>query len=56
MEIWIDAQLAPGIATWLSATFGNTSNDRLRGALEKHWPRIRLALDAGEALVEVTDA
>jgi len=111
VELWVDAQLAPGIATWLSAVFcvtaralrelglrdardrdiflaaraagatvltkdadfvrlleqlgpppavlwltlGNTSNERLRSVLAHHWPRIRLALDAGEALVEITD-
>lgn len=111
MVLWIDAQLAPSIAAWISAeygmpakalrdigmrnakdrdismaaraagaslmtkdvdfvrlleehgpppsvlwlTMGNTSNDRLRSVLAKHWRRIRQALAAGAALVEITD-
>ena len=43
----------PPRVLWL--TLGNTSNDRLRCVLEKHWSKIRSALDAGEALVEITD-
>lgn len=111
LEIWVDAQIAPGIDSWLTGkhgvsaralrdlglrhakdrdiflaarradvtvmtkdldflrlleelgppprvvwlTLGNTSNQRLREVLTKHWHRIQQALAGGEILVEITD-
>ena len=111
MIIWLDAQLAPSLASWMSnnlgvqaqalrdlglrdakdkpiyfaaravdaviltkdadfvrllethgpppriiwLTLGNTTNERLRHVLGKHWPRVCTALAAGEGLVEITD-
>ena len=42
MIIWLDAQLPPSIATWLTATFG----------IESHAVR---DLGQGESLVEIAD-
>jgi predicted nuclease of predicted toxin-antitoxin system len=44
---------APPCVLWL--TLGNTSNERLRAVLAKHWRRIQQALASGEALIEIAD-
>lgn len=112
MTIWLDAQLSPALAPWLSAncgvscsplrdlglrdasdrdifvagrsagvvivtkdgdfvrlleqlgpppqvvwiTCGNTSNARLRELISTEWPAVKSLLDAGEPIVELSDA
>lgn len=111
MKIWVDAQLSPVIAQWLSSTYGveavavrdlrlrdardrdiflsarevkaivltkdsdmvdlatqlgsppqilwitcgNTSNTKLKTILTKAWPAAARLLNAGEAIVEISD-
>jgi len=63
MKLWIDAQLAPSLATWMAVTFGvdacavrvvwltcgNTSNEHLRGLLTTVWPQAAELLVRGDA-------
>ena len=44
----------PPQVVWV--TCGNTSNARLRELMLAAWPSIRALLDAGEAIVELSDA
>ncbi len=52
MTIWIDAQLSPALALWL--TCGNTSNAHLKHLLSQTLP-YALDLLVREPLVEISD-
>jgi predicted nuclease of predicted toxin-antitoxin system len=45
VKIWVDAQLSPLIAQWLSSTYG----------VEKAWPVAERLLKAGEKIIEISD-
>lgn len=47
----LEAHGPPPRILWL--TIGNTSNERVREVLTKHWDRILREFGAGEALVEI---
>ena len=66
MIFWIDAQLSPHLAAWLTARFGsppqviwvtcgNTSTARIRQIFEILFPQALQLLQGGDSLVEITD-
>jgi hypothetical protein len=65
--LWIDAQLSPAMAPWISDTFGvaahairdlglREATEQLRDVLHKGFPEARARLEQGEPLVEISDA
>lgn len=49
----LDRHGPPPSILWI--TLGNTSNDKLRTVLARHWNRIRAEVERGEKLIEIAD-